>query len=637
MGLEKILKNLKKGLVITAGFVLPSLGIGQTAFYGDQVLNPGAQPNVKTGGKVNFDYRGGGDINGDFKIDNVDRNLVASGNQNWAGDINLDGINNSIDVLFYDSLLSGQIKYFPTHGNLLQIRQERENWFNKFYLLDSVYTIPSTPTFDCDERSLSFLINSSGIENISSSGINFNAIDTNKNASGNIPIYTFTTKDGNNNHHMAIAYFVGDTVTKFNDWKFKDMFTGANLYPGHFLMNANSYANLERFSYFWDNFLQTFKHSGMTTIDFNLTSGQSNVSWQHPNLVTTRHIVPVNPTATLPGDTLINYQTNLNVDPTSLGLVPTNVSQGADWFVSDSSTQIMNGGIEQVNFDIYRTFTLKPWHKYTNVNNVVQKEYPYHWLSTVAGVDTIHIEDIEKPVYVSFPVGGNPIVTDNSGLPVVINYTDSVTQDPDTTKCGHYTYYHIINWTATDVANNSSDSSVVENVMKPNQLVYDYVPNDTIVPKNGDTSVVALGSAQGHDQQLPWYFVNVSYVDSFTGASPSALIYQRKWSLEDICGQTKDSIQYIAKSLIDGTEDNKDIKFSYPFPNPTSSNITVDLGKTYKSINVNVRNTLGQIVLTRYFKTANLISFEIGDAKGIYFVELQTSEGNSTVFKVLKK
>ncbi len=83
------------------------------------------------------------------------------------------------------------------------------------------------------------------------------------------------------------------------------------------------------------------------------------------------------------------------------------------------------------------------------------------------------------------------------------------------------------------------------------------------------------------------------------------------------------------------------------YPNPTSRKITVDLGKTYKDVNITVRNTLEQIVLTKNFKTTNLLSFEIEDAKGVYFVEIHTAEGlpaetsvktgKSAVFKVVKE
>jgi len=73
------------------------------------------------------------------------------------------------------------------------------------------------------------------------------------------------------------------------------------------------------------------------------------------------------------------------------------------------------------------------------------------------------------------------------------------------------------------------------------------------------------------------------------------------------------------------------------YPNPTSGKVTVDLGKTYKVINVTVRNTLGQVVLTKTYKTTNQLSFEIDGAKGLYFVEIRTDEGKSSVFKIVKE
>ncbi len=73
------------------------------------------------------------------------------------------------------------------------------------------------------------------------------------------------------------------------------------------------------------------------------------------------------------------------------------------------------------------------------------------------------------------------------------------------------------------------------------------------------------------------------------------------------------------------------------YPNPTSGKLIVDLGKTYKSIEIIVRNTLGQVVLTRSYKAANLLHFEIKGALGVYFIEVQTSEDKSAILRVFKE
>ncbi len=73
------------------------------------------------------------------------------------------------------------------------------------------------------------------------------------------------------------------------------------------------------------------------------------------------------------------------------------------------------------------------------------------------------------------------------------------------------------------------------------------------------------------------------------------------------------------------------------YPNPTSGKVSVDLGKTYKEIELKATNILGQLVLSKSFKTTNKLSFEIKESTGVYFVEIRTNEGKSAVFKVLKE
>jgi len=83
------------------------------------------------------------------------------------------------------------------------------------------------------------------------------------------------------------------------------------------------------------------------------------------------------------------------------------------------------------------------------------------------------------------------------------------------------------------------------------------------------------------------------------------------------------------------------------YPNPTSEKVTVDLGKTYKTIYVSVKNIMGQEVLSKTYKTTNQLSFEIKGSSGVYFVEIRTDEGlpaetlvkagKSAVFKVVKE
>ncbi|MFC2111428.1 GEVED domain-containing protein [Bacteroidota bacterium] len=73
------------------------------------------------------------------------------------------------------------------------------------------------------------------------------------------------------------------------------------------------------------------------------------------------------------------------------------------------------------------------------------------------------------------------------------------------------------------------------------------------------------------------------------------------------------------------------------FPNPTSGKVSVDLGKTYDDVDIRVITIVGQVILSKHFDNTNLLSFEIEDSSGLYFVEIRTSEDASKILKVIKE
>ena len=107
-----------------------------------------------------------------------------------------------------------------------------------------------------------------------------------------------------------------------------------------------------------------------------------------------------------------------------------------------------------------------------------------------------------------------------------------------------------------------------------------------------------------------------------------------------------DTSSCISVTLVGIMENDFGPSFNF-YPNPTSGKITIDLGKHYKTIDVSVKNVLGQLVLSKTYKTTNQLSFRIKGSSGVYFVELRTDEGlpagtlvkagKSAVFKVVKE
>jgi len=71
------------------------------------------------------------------------------------------------------------------------------------------------------------------------------------------------------------------------------------------------------------------------------------------------------------------------------------------------------------------------------------------------------------------------------------------------------------------------------------------------------------------------------------------------------------------------------------YPNPTTKSLTIDFGKTYQEVNIQITNLTGQIVLNRNVQNTSTANLELGTA-GIYFVFIQTEEG-TTILKVIKE
>lgn len=73
------------------------------------------------------------------------------------------------------------------------------------------------------------------------------------------------------------------------------------------------------------------------------------------------------------------------------------------------------------------------------------------------------------------------------------------------------------------------------------------------------------------------------------------------------------------------------------FPNPTSDKVTLDLGRLFKRITLNVKNFNGELISTHTYKNKEEINFKIEDNPGIYFVEIVVNGGKYETLKIIKE
>ena len=65
------------------------------------------------------------------------------------------------------------------------------------------------------------------------------------------------------------------------------------------------------------------------------------------------------------------------------------------------------------------------------------------------------------------------------------------------------------------------------------------------------------------------------------------------------------------------------------YPNPTTGELTLELGNVYETITLNVRTVIGQLVSTHVYESKNKLTFEIKDLPGIYIIECLNEKGAS--------
>ncbi len=107
-----------------------------------------------------------------------------------------------------------------------------------------------------------------------------------------------------------------------------------------------------------------------------------------------------------------------------------------------------------------------------------------------------------------------------------------------------------------------------------------------------------------------------------------------EYTYDVICNT--DNVILKVSNVVLGLDDNALINASL-YPNPTTGNFTLNLGKTYEDLNINITNILGQVITYERFVNTNTIDLTIDGSPGIYFVNIITSQADLKTLKVIKE
>jgi hypothetical protein len=157
-----------------------------------------------------------------------------------------------------------------------------------------------------------------------------------------------------------------------------------------------------------------------------------------------------------------------------------------------------------------------------------------------------------------------------------------------------------------------------------------------------DATYISFGEAQGQ-MSLPPNNVSALYDTHGAGAQRNDPKEMGTSSYPSYFGPQGDILyvnNYVraVRNVDSSLSIEEGVKMNYKaYPNPTESKLTIQLSKSYDLLNVKVSNVLGKTIDTFSFENKQLLDIELKGTPGIYFVQIQSSNGTSTTLKAVKE
>ncbi|SRX52324.1 T9SS type A sorting domain-containing protein [Aequorivita sp. CIP111184] len=140
----------------------------------------------------------------------------------------------------------------------------------------------------------------------------------------------------------------------------------------------------------------------------------------------------------------------------------------------------------------------------------------------------------------------------------------------------------------------------------------------------------------GYAPQLNDEFVVItanSIIECNLPAQVTATFGNGTYTYDVVCNPENVTLKVV--NIVLGVEESQ-LSNAVLYPNPTSGNFNIDLGKDYSEINTTITNILGQVVAFERYVNTNTLEVNLQGSPGIYFVNLTTAEGVSETLKIIK-
>ncbi len=258
------------------------------------------------------------------------------------------------------------------------------------------------------------------------------------------------------------------------------------------------------------------------------------------------------------------------------------------------------------------------------------------------------------PTYNSNAVllGSTPMGTIASNAVRTLSHSFSI---PSSTAAGNYylLFYadHLNAASESDETNNTAATAFVVTDSMPDLLVQ----NPSAILLNGQvqtTATVVNSSNRPSSSVQLGYFLSTDNVydasDSYlgstaVGALPAGLpdgTYYILFYADYLDEQTEqdETNNILAQSI----QINVGLHYVTPlsmevYPNPTDAGCQVELDKIYKQVTVRVYDAIGQLVETQQYYNRTVLPVSLGDAAGVYTLQLSTEAGLLGTLKVVKE
>ncbi len=227
--------------------------------------------------------------------------------------------------------------------------------------------------------------------------------------------------------------------------------------------------------------------------------------------------------------------------------------------------------------------------------------------------------------------GGWAEADNPSGVTIEVTYDDESDQDNDPSDCGHYNYTITRNWTATDIACNTTiEANQTIEIYEVDPPVWTYFPPDITTPQGGSIHPDETGWAEGEDPVSGEPVIR-EYEDELIQQTTEYKVWERSWRLGDICNDfTNDSIQTITQDISIGIIENG-LSGLMIKPNPFTTSTTIEYElKQPEKVTLTIYDHLGQIVYQTEENQPQgqqqLLWNAEGYANGIYYYRLQIGD-----------